>query len=146
MLWLTYAVVVIAAGIAVTWMMRPHNETKCKECQAIAARLEQRKRGPSVSQGDQQVAEVLRIYRDLNRKATENSASAPSSESAPPSTHMPIFLYNSLTNTGTTGVSLPPSHSGKAAPAVTPVVETPTESGPAGKPTATRRGKRESKL
>ena len=60
MLWLTYAVIVIAAGIAVTWMMRPHNETKCKDCQAIAARLEQRKRVPESER--LLIAELLKMY------------------------------------------------------------------------------------
>ena len=172
MLWLTYAVIVIAAGIAVTWMMRPHNETKCKECQAIAARLEQRKREPGTqgqwtpgrytfnpreqvmeldSEADKELVRLLiqkypRDQWELIQSPTENSASAPFSESAPPSTPTWNFLWSGRMNPALTGDSPLQSPSGSPVRGATPVEETPTESGPAVQRIDMSRGKRESKL
>ena len=44
MIWLTYALIPLALLGAAWWTIRPHNPTRCRDCQAIQRRIEQRRR------------------------------------------------------------------------------------------------------
>lgn len=140
MVYVTYALVLIALFGAAWWMSRPHNPKRCRECQAIAARLPQRETPYGL-----QVLTDAKRDRWFNEPPTENSASKTSSESEAPSTLMPYFSSLGLTDSKWIGVSLPQSPSGKAAQADIPAERTLGGSGHVAPSTDTKRGKRESR-
>lgn len=44
MIWLTYALILLAFLGAAWWTSRPHNPKRCRDCQTIQRRMEQRRR------------------------------------------------------------------------------------------------------
>ena len=151
MLWLMYGILV-AFGVAGIWIAHRQSQARIreyKEMLAIQARLPQRE--PMHPWLTEPVPEpspyILKEWEPLGIPwPTENSASEPFSESDRLSRPTPTYSSDSPTVWESTGDSLPLSPSGNPLPAVTPAVETPTESVPAPSSTDTRRGKRESKL
>ena len=153
MLWLMYGILV-AFGVAGIWIAHRQSQARIreyKEMLAIQARLPQRE--PMHPWLTEPVPEpspyILKEWEPLGIPwPTENSASEPSSESAPPSTPTHLSTSSELKISGLTGVWLPQSQSTNPLPAAMPAAEMPTESATAkvSGVTATKRGKRESKL